>query len=412
MPDTWIGVDGVPKKLVDPWVGTAGGVRQVQKIWVGTSAGTKLVFERYIDTAVNVDQTSDKRWDRLVVSWGSLGTGVLYTVKQGTRTVVSGTSARSVTDQGLFPGKSYSYSVEGYRNGMLVGGGSGSGTTPALTLTLTVAKKSWSSLALSWGAVPGVNSLKLLRGTVAGTANHTEVTTLTDMTKTSWDDTNLSSNTKYFYTLEAWRGEDKIAKTNGSHNQTTNTRVTLPKDTGTILASSCASYRGSTAVPSWGVREYNGRMWIGYGDSLKDQHSGAFFPIPGAVRWCAAVTKVEVSFRVQYANSRTKQWPLVVMVNPKDGSWPATWPGSTGRFMYPVAYGTDTWLGCTGTAEWLDITNLSVPGWGLIKDLVRNDTLKGIGFAPDQNSGYGYANFSTAPAIRPRLRVQYSVWEP
>lgn len=412
MVDTWLGVGGVPRRLVDPVVGTAAGVRPVQKIWAGSVDGTPvLVFERFVGVGVRVAQTSDKRWDRLVVSWDSLGVGVTYTVLEGTRTVVSGVSGLSVTDQGLLPGKGYVYTVQGWRDGVLVGGGEGSGSTPVLTLSLSVSVVSWSSLKLSWGSVVGLTDWRVLRGSLSGSANHSKVKDESNEAAESWSDTGLSSNTTYYYTLEAIRDKTVVARTTGSHSGKTNVRQQVPQSTGAILASSCGSYRGRGGSPSWGIRERDTRMWVGVGgDAYKDQHSGAYFDIPVAVRSSIAVTKVEVSFRVQYANSTSKAWPLVVMVQPKDGQWPSVWPGSTGRFYFPWARGTDTWLG-SHPGEWMDITNLNVPDWGLIKDLVKGGTLVGIGFAPDANSGYGYANFSTAPSIRPRLRVSYTVWE-
>ena len=106
------------------------------------------------------------------------------------------------TDTNLGPNTDHNYNVQTYDAGGFSGAASAAIVTPPFAPTGLAASEASNKISLTWTApAPGFDSYKysIYRGTTAG--GEGTMPYITGLTSTSYSDTNLTGNTKYFYTV-------------------------------------------------------------------------------------------------------------------------------------------------------------------------------------------------------------------
>jgi hypothetical protein len=384
-----IGAAGAPQELLDPRIGAGGQVRAVQEVREGDPAGQARVvwFRQPLAAAATA-----LAWDRAQVDITPPGSGAdSYTISRGATVVHTGPET-TFTDTGLLPATAYTWTVQAYRGSEKVGTTTAGTSTPARSdLGLTATAASYSQINLAWTDPSGsVDQYQLLRGS----------TVIYTGTGKSKSDTGLSPSTSYSYTLKALRAGAVIPPTDTATAKTP-ARPTTQK-TITLGAVSSASYQGD------GDNRGVGEMYCGYYSGTNGrQKSLMCVDVPADLRNCVSVDKVEISFRVlhAYLGSGGKMGVRVHHGNYRTG-FPASFPGGTDNFREYSA-SANQWL---GGAQWLDVTNIAVPGRTTVKEEFRVNGAWGFGLAApnDSTTYYGYCAGANQ-ANEPQVRFTYTV---
>ena len=373
----WVGTSSGRKQIEEIYVGTASGRKQVQKAFVGTASGNKVWYER--TSALAVTATAS-RWDIVNVAWGASAT---VTVTRDGVQVWSGTAA-SWSDTGRNPSTKYTYVVRA-SNGAE---GTATVTTPSLSSTLSATAASSSQINLSWTQPSGLTGW-VLRSSIGQVGTYGASTL-------SASHTGLAASTAYNYAIDAVRGTQVWQ--NVGYTATTTKAPTIQQKVATLGASSSGSYSGNTGAK----RTDTSNFYSGYYSGTWGQQGSAFmFAIPGDLRNCVSVDKVEISIQNvhSYSNGGVTQH-LAVSHTQTAGS---SWPGATGAFGgRATAKG-----GWYGGAEWVDITRDVEPTFG--DTVAENFRVRGAWgiclVAPSSAQGY-YSYWSSSGM---RLRITYTV---
>jgi hypothetical protein len=261
---------------------------------------------------------------------------------------------------------------------------------PALSLTATPV--AWDGIDLAWTDLgPGVTynvdcdpSGRLVTGTAAESFQHR----------------GLSGGVYYAYRVDAFSGGTKIAE---AHSNATTPAKPQPQFVQKVwqgAAVEAASYTGSNAL--------RGRspLYYGYYSSNQGtQKSQVRFAIPGEIRNCVSVDRVELRWWNQHTYLGTGgRVSIVGHHNPSL----STYGGNTGpllerdgsqvRWPAPRA----NWINST---EWFDLGWLTSAGRYSVAEEIRIHGLHGFGLvaADGGQNGYGYASAD------PILKVTYTV---
>ncbi|HXH74804.1 MAG TPA: fibronectin type III domain-containing protein [Bacteriovoracaceae bacterium] len=167
----------------------------------------------------SISGTTATNATNIQVSWNAVTGATAYDVLYGTSTGSYGTTVSNVsspyTISGL-SGNTLYYIVVKARNSV----GSGTSTnssevsqiTPLAGPTGLTAIGNTSQINLSWTAVSGSTSYKVLRGTVSGT--YVEIAS--GITGTTYSDTGRINGTTYFYAVRAYNGTDSANSSEAS----------------------------------------------------------------------------------------------------------------------------------------------------------------------------------------------------
>jgi fibronectin type 3 domain-containing protein len=183
-----------------------------QKIQVPT-AGLAPAPPTGVKTSLNASNQVVVVWN---ASAGGPGVTVTYDVKRGTTTggpyntqVASGISALTTTDTSTGPGRFF-YVVVSHGAGGTTSANSKeaiaqvptTGAPPPVTVSAAVNPAN-NNVTLSWAAATGAASYKVYAATTSGAASPTELTLGTTLTATSFDHTNATASTVYYYSVSA-----------------------------------------------------------------------------------------------------------------------------------------------------------------------------------------------------------------
>jgi hypothetical protein len=160
-----------------------------------------------------------------------------------------------------------------------------------------------------------------------------------------------------------------------------------------------------------GIRAYDsGPGYSGYFSSTYGNQKTNFrFNIPGDVRWCKSVDKVEFSAWNDHAywqdgSDYPGRYVSLALHHYSDLDYTkGVRYGSTGTFKQYKAPYRDSWV---GNVEWVDITHQVCPDRYAVWDEFRRHGAQGItmNWAPNNNQGYyGYVRNDV------RLRITYTV---
>ena len=144
----------------------------------------------------------------VALSWAPSGTATSYNVKEATvsggpYTTVTNVSASSAVITGLVDGTAYYFVVSALNtygeSGNSAEANATPGPLPPFTPTGLTAAAGNSQVALTWTATPGATSYNVKNATVSGGP----YTTITNVTTTSFTDTNVINATTYYYVVSA-----------------------------------------------------------------------------------------------------------------------------------------------------------------------------------------------------------------
>jgi fibronectin type 3 domain-containing protein len=147
----------------------------------------------------------------LQVTWAAVSGASTYNVRYGTNTGVYSTTVSNVTSPytitGLSANTNYFIQVQAQNtigSGASVNSTESSQITPLTAPSGLTANGGASQVNLTWTAVSGATSYKVLRGTVSGT--HTLL--VSGVSGTTYSDTSAVAGTPYFYVVRAFNGND------------------------------------------------------------------------------------------------------------------------------------------------------------------------------------------------------------
>jgi fibronectin type 3 domain-containing protein len=173
----------------------------------------------------------------IMVSWNSVSGAIGYTVYRATGSGgsydycgwVYGASTTSYTDTGLSPETTYYYKVaaeNSYREGPLSSYASAETSTsgvPATPANVTAQAQSSSSISVSWDSVPDIIGYYVYRA-YGSDGSYSQIASTTD---TSYMDSDLSSNTTYYYRVSAHNDNGESPRSSYGYAKTESSNNTL-----------------------------------------------------------------------------------------------------------------------------------------------------------------------------------------
>ena len=177
----------------------------------GPAAAKTVTYQVTVGTVGSLTAIS-ARYDRIKLTWAAVADATSYEVYRamsstGTYTLLSTTTALTLTDTSLTTGKRYYYKVRAVRS---VEGTDVFGAYSAIrsavpvpaSVTSVVAKSArYDRVKVTWAAVTGASGYQVYRAT-SKTGTYKRVTTTTSR---SFTNTSLTTGKRYYYKVRAYR---------------------------------------------------------------------------------------------------------------------------------------------------------------------------------------------------------------
>lgn len=195
---------------------------------------------------------------QVTVNWGAIEGALSYKVFRGTSSgnltlIASAITQNSYVDTDVQAGTTYFYAVKSYDQVDSALSSESSATTPVAAPSNLSVSASSSEISLSWNAVSGAASYKLYRGTSSGSLS----LVAENIAQTSYLDSSVFSNVRYYYAVKSFNGTDSILSSESS--------ILTPTEAPSNLAISLLSNKPSLswdavsgAIGSTAYRVYRG----------------------------------------------------------------------------------------------------------------------------------------------------------